>query len=250
MYFKKVLCVVIVLIVIVVGVVQVDIIIIVIVNNGDMICMQGLIDDFIVKIGYIVEWVILEENVLCQCVIIDIIIKGGQFDIMIIGMYEILIWGENGWLVLLDDLLDDYDVDDILLVMVGGLSFDGILYVVLFYGESLMIMYCIDLMEVVGLEMLVVLIWIFICEVVVVMIDCDVDINGICLCGKVGWGEGGVFIIVMLNLFGVQWFDMDWNVIFDGEVWVNILNFFKGMMDESGLVGYVINGFNENLLLF
>lgn len=174
--------------------------------------MQGYIDDFMVKIGYMVEWVMLEENVLCQWVIMDIIIKGGVFDIMIIGMYEILIWGKNGWLVLFDGFSEEYDVGDILLVMVGGLSYDGMFYVVLFYGESLMVMYWIDFMEKVGLEMFSVLIWDFIWEVVIVMIDCDNDINGVCLCGKVGWGEGGVFIIVIVNFFGVCWFDEDWKV--------------------------------------
>ena len=36
------------------------------VNNGDMIRMQGLTDDFTAKTGHKVEWVTLEENVLRQ----------------------------------------------------------------------------------------------------------------------------------------------------------------------------------------
>ena len=31
---------------------------------------------------------------------------------MTIGMYETPIWGANGWLVPLDDLSEEYDVDD------------------------------------------------------------------------------------------------------------------------------------------
>jgi hypothetical protein len=94
-----------------------------------------------------VEWVTLEENVLRQRVTTDITTKGGQFDIMTIGMYETPIWGANGWLVPLDDLSDDYDVDDILPAMRGGLSHDGTLYAAPFYGESSMVMYRTDLME-------------------------------------------------------------------------------------------------------
>ena len=41
---------------------------------------------------------------------------------MTIGMYETPIWGANGWLVPLDDLSAEYDVDDILPAMRGGLS--------------------------------------------------------------------------------------------------------------------------------
>src|SRR5690349_18588951 len=58
------------------------------VNNGDMIRMQGLTDDFTSKNPDIsVEWVTLEENVLRQKVTTDIATKGGQFDILTIGNY-------------------------------------------------------------------------------------------------------------------------------------------------------------------
>ena len=79
------------------------------VNNGDMIRMQGLTDDFTSKTGHNVEWVTLEENVLRQRVTTDITTKGGAFDIMTIGMYETPIWGSNGWLVPLDDLSAEYN---------------------------------------------------------------------------------------------------------------------------------------------
>ena len=123
------------------------------VNNGDMIRMQGFTDDFTAKTGHEVEWVTLEENVLRQRVTTDITTKGGQFDIMTIGMYETPIWGKQGWLVPLDDLSAEYDTDDILPAMRGGLSVDGTLYAAPFYGESSMIMYRKDLMEKAGLEM-------------------------------------------------------------------------------------------------
>jgi len=64
---------------------------------------------------------------------------------MTIGMYETPIWGKNGWLVPMDDLSEEYDVDDILPAMAGGLSYEGTLYAAPFYGESSMIMYRTDL---------------------------------------------------------------------------------------------------------
>ncbi|MDP2740827.1 MAG: extracellular solute-binding protein, partial [Pseudorhodobacter sp.] len=65
------------------------------VNNGDMIRMQGLMADFNAKHPDItVEWVTLEENVLRQKVTTDIATKGGQFDVLTIGTYEVPIWGK------------------------------------------------------------------------------------------------------------------------------------------------------------
>ena len=220
------------------------------VNNGDMIRMQGYTDDFTEKTGHTVEWVTLEENVLRQRVTTDITTKGGAFDIMTIGMYETPIWGANGWLVALDDLSAEYDAGDILPAMAGGLSHDGTLYAAPFYGESSMVMYRTDLMEKAGLEMPKAPTWEFIRKAAAAMTDRDNEINGICLRGKAGWGEGGAFITVTGNSFGARWFDLDWNAQFDTEPWANTLNFFKGMMDESGPAGYATNGFNENLSLF
>jgi sorbitol/mannitol transport system substrate-binding protein len=94
--------------------------------------------------------VTLEENVLRQRVTTDITTNGGQFDIMTIGMYETPIWGANGWLVPLDNLSEEYNVDDILPAMRAGLSHDGTLYAAPFYGESSMVMYRTDLMEAAG----------------------------------------------------------------------------------------------------
>jgi len=56
------------------------------VNNGDMVRMQGLMDDFNAKHPDItVEWVTLEENVLRQNITNDIATGGGQYDVMTIG---------------------------------------------------------------------------------------------------------------------------------------------------------------------
>jgi len=232
------------------GAASADSITIATVNNGDMIRMQGLTDDFTAKTGHTVEWVTLEENVLRQRVTTDITTKGGQFDIMTIGMYETPIWGANGWLVPLNDLSASYDAADILPAMAGGLSYEGTLYAAPFYGESSMIMYRTDLMEKAGLDMPDAPTWSFIRKAAAAMTDRENDINGICLRGKAGWGEGGAFITAMSNSFGARWFDMDWNAQFDTKPWKDTLEFYVGMMNESGPAGFATNGFNENLSLF
>lgn len=66
------------------------------VNNGHMIEMQKLTKHFEQANPDIkVKWVTLEEGVLRQRVTTDIATKGGQFDIMTIGMYETPIWGKR-----------------------------------------------------------------------------------------------------------------------------------------------------------
>ena len=92
------------------------------VNNGNMIDMQKLTDDFTKANPDIkLNWVTLEENVLRQKVTTDIATHGGQFDVLTIGTYETPIWAKKKWLVPLDKLGADYDTDDLLPAIRSGL---------------------------------------------------------------------------------------------------------------------------------
>ncbi|MBT9245205.1 sugar ABC transporter substrate-binding protein [Gemmobacter fulvus] len=221
------------------------------VNNGDMIRMQKLMDDFYAKYPEIkVEWVTLEENVLRQKVTTDIATKGGQFDVMTIGTYEAPIWGKQGWLVSLNDLPAEYDVDDLLPAIRNGLTVDGNLVAAPFYGESSMVMYRTDLMEKAGLTMPEAPTWDDIKAAAAAMTDKGNEVYGICLRGKAGWGENMAFLTAMSNSYGAKWFDMDWKPQFDGEAWKATLTDYLSLMNEYGPPGASNNGFNENLALF
>ena len=221
------------------------------VNNGDMIRMQGLMDEFNAEYPDIeVEWVTLEENVLRQRVTQDVAAKGGQFDVMTIGTYEVPIWGAQGWLVSLNDLPAEWDADDILPAIRGGLTVDGELYAAPFYGESSMVMYRKDLMEAAGMEMPEAPTWDDIAAAAEAMTDKDNEIYGICLRGKAGWGENMAFLTAMSNSFGARWFDENWTPQFDSEAWANTINTYMDLMTNYGPPGASTNGFNENLSLF
>ena len=220
------------------------------VNNGDMIRMQGLMDDFYAKNPDIkVNWVTLEENVLRQKVTTDIATKGGQFDVLTIGTYEVPIWGKQGWLVSLDDLPADYNKADLLPAIAGGLTVDGHLYASPFYGESSMVMYRKDLMDAAGLTMPDAPTWADIEKAAAAMTDKSKEQYGICLRGKAGWGENMAFLTAMSNSFGAKWFDMDWKPQFDSKPWADTLAFYLNLMNNYGPPGASNNGFNENLSL-
>src|SRR5260370_8477506 len=109
-------------------------------NNSDMIRMQRLTSDFTTKNpGVTVKWVTLEENVLRQRVTTDIATKGGQFDILTIGTYEVPIWAKQGWLLPLETLGPGYDVDDLIPPIRAGLTVNSRLYAAPFSAESSMI---------------------------------------------------------------------------------------------------------------
>ncbi len=221
------------------------------VNNGDMIRMQALSGEFTKANPDIqLEWVILEENVLRQRVTTDIATKGGQYDVMTIGTYEVPIWSKQNWLLPLDDLGADYDADDLLPAIRNGLTVDGKLYAAPFYGESSMTMYRKDLFEAAGLTMPEAPTWDFVAEAARKITDKNKEIYGICLRGKAGWGENMAFLTAMANSFGARWFDESWKPQFDTPQWKEALTFYLDLMRDAGPPGASSNGFNENLALF
>ena len=220
------------------------------VNNGHMIEMQKLTGHFEkANPGITVNWVTLEEGTLRQRVTTDITTKGGQFDVMTIGMYEAPIWGARGWLEALD-FGADYDVDDILPAMRGGLSANGNLYAAPFYGESSMIMYRKDLVEAAGMAMPDNPTWGHVADVAAAIHDGDAGVYGICLRGKPGWGDNMAFLTTMANSFGARWFDEKWMPQLDSPAWNHAVNFYVDLLNGYGPPGSSANSFNEILALF
>ena len=220
------------------------------VNNGHMIEMQKLGKYFEQQNPDIkLKWVTLEEGVLRQRLTTDITTKGGQFDIMTIGMYETPIWGKKGWLA---EIKPDanYDVDDLLPTIRNGLSVDGKLYAAPFYGESSMIMYRSDLVKKAGMTIEDRPTWDHIKEVAAKIHDPANGVYGICLRGKPGWGDNMAFLTTMANSFGAQWFDMSWKPQLTSQPWKNAVNFYVDLLKNYGPPGSASNSFNEILSLF
>ncbi len=221
------------------------------VNNSDLIRMQKLSEDFTKANPDIkVNWVTLEENVLRQKITTDVATKGGQFDVLTIGTYEAPIWAKKGWLLPLDKLGADYDVDDLLPAIRSGLSYDGKLYASPFYGESSFVMYRKDLMEKAGLTMPDKPTWEFIKQAADKMTDKAAGVYGICLRGKPGWGENMAFLTATANSFGARWFDEKWEPQFNTPEWKATLDYYVPLMKADGPPGASSNGYNENLALF
>ena len=220
------------------------------VNNGHMIEMQKLTPHFEKANPDIkVKWVTLEEGVLRQRVTTDIATKGGQFDVMTIGMYETPIWSKKGWL---KEIKPDagYDVDDLLPAIRDGLSVDGKLYAAPFYGESSMLMYRKDLTDKAGIKFAERPTWNDVRDAAAKIHDPKNGVYGICLRGKPGWGDNMAFLSTMANSFGAQWFDMSWKPQLESKPWKDAVTFYVDLLKNYGPPGSAANSFNEILALF
>ncbi|MEN9982720.1 MAG: hypothetical protein RI918_689 [Pseudomonadota bacterium] len=220
------------------------------VNNGHMIEMQKQTKHFEAANPDIkVKWVTLEEGALRARVTTDIATKGGQFDVMTIGMYETPIWGKKGWL---KELKTDakYDADDILPAMRNGLSVDGKMYAAPFYGESSMLMYRKDLADKAGVTVPSNPTWAQVKDLAAKIHDPKAGVYGICLRGKPGWGDNMAFLTTLVNTSGGQWFDMNWKPQLESKPWKDAITFYVDLLTKYGPPGSANNSFNEILALY
>lgn len=219
------------------------------VNNGQMKDMESLAPEYeATHPGVKVNFQVMEEGDLRSAVTADVASGAGQYDIVTIGAYETPQWGANGWLVNLTPYLEGdpaYDVEDILPPVRSALSYDGAQYAVPFYGESSILMYNKEVTDAAGVTISNNPTWQEISDAAAAVKTDDMD--GICMRGKPGWGDLFAPLTTVVQTFGGNWYDMDWNATVNTPEWKQAVTFYKTMLDESGEADPVSYSFNECL---
>lgn len=222
------------------------------VNNPQMKDMEELKSTFEDSHpGIKVNFIQMEENDLRDAVTKDVATKGGQYDIVTVGSYEVPIWGQNDWLVDLTDRAGsqaNYDVDDLLPPVRDALTVDDKLYAVPFYGESSFLMYNKEMFDAAGLTMPEHPTWQEVGDFARKLKTPDV--SGICLRGKPGWGEMFAALTPVVQTFGGNWFDKDWNATVNSPEFTEAVTFYTDLLKDAGEPDPVSTGFTECLNLF
>lgn len=221
------------------------------VNNPQMKDMEELKSNFEDdNPGINVNFVQMEEGDLRAAVTADVASKAGQYDIVTVGAYEVPQWGALGWLKDLTADLEadaDYDVDDILQPVTDITSVDGKRFAVPFYGESSILMYNKEMFDAAGLTMPNNPTW---QEVAGFAEQLKTDDRaGICLRGKPGWGDLFAPLTTVVQTFGGNWYDENWDAQVDSPEFTEAVNFYVDLLDSAGEADPVSNSFTECLNL-
>lgn len=221
------------------------------VNNPQMADMEELKSHFEDdNPGIKVNFVQMEEGDLRAAVTADVASKAGQYDIVTVGAYEVPQWGALGWLSDLTADLEadeDYDVDDILQPVTDITSVDGKRYAVPFYGESSILMYNKELFDEAGLTMPNNPTWQQVADFAE-QLKTD-DRAGICLRGKPGWGDLFAPLTTVVQTFGGNWYDENWDAQVDSPEFTEAVNFYVDLLDSAGEPDPVSHSFTECLNL-
>jgi sorbitol/mannitol transport system substrate-binding protein len=223
------------------------------VNNPQMIDMEHAVTDFEKSTGIQVRFETLPENTLRQKVTGDIATGGGQYDIATVGTYETPIWAKNKWIVNLEPYFAkmdakaaaDYDLPDVIPNLRKGLSYNGALYALPFYGESSMTYYNKKEFSDAHLTMPEHPTWDQVATFASKLNDPSKNHYGICLRGLPGWGEMGGPLSTVINTYGGSWFDMAWQPQLTTSPTKDAIAFYIDTIKKYGEPGATSAGYTE-----
>ena len=228
------------------------------VNNPDMVVMESFSAEFeAAHPGITLNWVVLPENELRDTVTTDVATGASSFDVITVGMFDTPIFANNDWIYNISALMEeypdsvqpDYNVDDLLEGVRLGVSVDGDLYSLPFYGESSMLMYNTEMFEAAGIEMPEQPTWDEVREFACQLHDPENNQYGIVLRGLPGWGQIMAPLTTVVNTYGGRWFDENWEPQLNTPEWNEAVSFYINLVNDCGQPGPTSTGFVEALTL-
>jgi sorbitol/mannitol transport system substrate-binding protein len=206
--------------------------------NPQMKTAESLISDFEAKNpGITVKFTTLPENDLRPAVTKDVATKAGQYDVAMMGSYEVPIWAKNGWIEPLDDYVakdPSWDAGDVLQPIKDIVSSDGKLYGAPFYGSSSFLFYRKDLAQKAGVTIPAKPTWNQIADAAAKMDDKAGGVSGICLRGLPGWGQNLASLTTVINTFGGRWFDENWQPQLTSPETTQAVQFYVDLLRAHG----------------
>lgn len=208
-------------------------------------------EHFTKETGIKVEFTALPENDMRDKLTQEFSSQAGQYDVASMSAYEVPMYANNGWLAPLDDFVaedDEFDQDDVFPSLTDLLKGeDGNLYAEPFFAEGSFLMYRKDVLQELGLTMPEKPTWTEVDEIARKISASDQDMAGICLRGLSGWGQNLAALTTVVNTFGGQWFNADWDAQLTQPEFKEATQFYTDLAREAGPPGAAQNGVLECL---
>jgi sorbitol/mannitol transport system substrate-binding protein len=203
--------------------------------------------------GIKVKYATYTEGDLRAAIQKDVSTHSNSFNVIMIGPYEAPLFAKDGWLTNLSTqyIAKDasYDASDLLPPIAKSLSYKGDLYAVPFYGESSMVYYRKDLFKAAGLTMPAHPTWAQM-QTMAAKLNQPGKVAGICLRGLAGWGDNMASLDTVVNTFGGEWFNKNWQPQLTSPAFEAATNFYVNLIRKYGESGASNDSFNQLLTLY
>jgi sorbitol/mannitol transport system substrate-binding protein len=183
----------------------------------------------------------------------DVSTHSNSFNVVMIGPYEAPLFAKNNWLVDLSKqyIASDpaYDASDLLPPVAKALSYQGDLYAAPFYGESSMLYYNKSLLSAAGVTLPQHPTWTQV-QAAAAKVNQPGKVAGICLRGLAGWGDNMAALDTVINTYGGEWYNTNWQAQLNSPATTAAINFYVNLVKQYGEPGASNDSFNQLLTLY
>jgi sorbitol/mannitol transport system substrate-binding protein len=203
--------------------------------------------------GITVKFATYTEGDLRAAIEKDVSTHSNSFNVVMIGPYEAPLFAKNNWLVDLTKqyIASDpaYDASDLLPPVAKSLSYNGDLYAAPFYGESSMLYYNKAMLKAAGVTMPLHPTWTQVAAAAAKLNQPGKE-AGICLRGLAGWGDNMASLDTVINTFGGEWYNQNWQAQLTSPADEAAVNFYVNLVRADGEPGASNDSFNQLLTLY
>jgi len=203
--------------------------------------------------GITVKFATYTEGDLRAAIEKDVSTHSNSFNVVMIGPYEAPLFAKNNWLVDLTKQYigsdPSYDAADLLPPVAKSLSYNGDLYAAPFYGESSMLYYNKALLKAAGVTLPLHPTWMQV-QAAAAKLNQPGKVSGICLRGLAGWGDNMAALDTVINTFGGEWYDQNWEAQLNSPAVTQAVNFYVNLVKQYGEPGASNDSFNQLLTLY
>jgi sorbitol/mannitol transport system substrate-binding protein len=203
--------------------------------------------------GITVKFATYTEGDLRAAIEKDVSTHSNSFNVVMIGPYEAPLFAKNSWLVDLTKqyIASDasYDASDLLPPVAKALSYNNDLYAVPFYGESSMLYYNKAMLKAAGVTMPLHPTWTQV-QAAAAKLNQPGKVSGICLRGLAGWGDNMAALDTVINTFGGEWYNQNWQAQLTSPADEAAVNFYVNLVKNYGEPGASNDSFNQLLTLY
>jgi len=203
--------------------------------------------------GITVKFATYTEGDLRAAIEKDVSTHSNSFNVVMIGPYEAPLFAKNNWLVDLTKQYiasdSSYDASDLLPPVAKSLSYNGDLYAAPFYGESSMLYYNKAMLKAAGVTMPLHPTWTQV-QAAAAKLNQPGKEAGICLRGLAGWGDNMASLDTVINTFGGEWYNQNWQAQLTSPADEAAVNFYVNLVKNYGEPGASNDSFNQLLTLY
>jgi sorbitol/mannitol transport system substrate-binding protein len=197
-----------------------------------------------------IQWRVMEESILRKHIQGDFAVNETQFDLVMLGNFEVPIWARNGWLLPFPEPPSNYDMKDIIPIAKHSNTYEGEVYGLPFVGETTLTFYRKDLLQNADISLPKQMTYRNLSAIAMEIQDPKSQLYGVGLRTKVGWGQNMALIGTMVNTYGGSWFDEDMKPLLTSRSWERAIKDYVSIAVNNGPPGEYDLGWKDNQQLF